>query len=191
MGEARRKKLAGLTSNSGETFDAVRRFWCGRNPGAAGDFKAPIGTVAVTLDVQGIPPSTCLIDAAKVSDVISEIDKITKGLDYYKVVRFTATEFSKAKQTGDDGPLQWVGLVALWTALHHPRMGEDMRKKVSAALRDKGKAHVTWQFSPNTGLAMALAEGFIDLEPIAAAAPQDRVLGFDYTRSDDPTPSRH
>jgi hypothetical protein len=53
-----------------------------------------------------------------------------------------------------------------------------MRKAISDGLRKDGKAHISWQFSPTTGLAMALSEKFVDLEGLAALAPQDSVTAY-------------
>ena len=187
MGEARRRKQAGTYPKPDDPFEAVRQFWCGRSrqAGPAEDFRAPVGTVAVTLDVQGAGPSTCIIDAANLVDAISELNRRLAGLDYHASVRFVASEFLKAKARGDDDTLSSVGLLCLWTALHHPKQGAAMRDAVSEALRRDGKTHITWQYSPTTGLAMALSEKFVDLEKIAAIAPKDTVYSYRAPRDDE------
>jgi hypothetical protein len=58
--------------------------------------------------------------------------------------------------------------MALWSALHHPTCGGRMRAAVSTSLRKDGKAHVTWRFGPDE-LALALADGFVDLDGLAAS----------------------
>jgi hypothetical protein len=186
MGEARRRKLAGTYPNLDDPFEAVRRFWCGRSTSEpVEDFRAPVGTIAITLDVHGAAPSTCMIDAAKLVDVMNKIEQFTAPLDYHQIVRFVGSELLRAKQAGDNKASEWIGLLCLWTALHHPKLGSEMRDAVSAALRRDGKAHISWQYSPATGLAMALAEKFVDLEGIAAAAPDDTVWGYTAPREDD------
>ena len=69
MGEARRRKLAGTHPQS-DPLEDLRRFWCGRQPGPVEEFTAPVGTIAITLDVQGVAPTTAMLDAAKVVDLI-------------------------------------------------------------------------------------------------------------------------
>jgi hypothetical protein len=179
MGEVKRCKTAGTYPAQDDPLAAVRRFWCGRTDGGrVEDFRAPEGTIAITLDVQGVAPSTCIVDAARVVDVIAEVNRLTAGMDYYRVVRFVGSQFLKAKQTGDDAAFKWIGLACLWTALHHPKVGADLRKAISDGLRKDGKAHISWRFSPTTGLAMPLSEKFVDLEGLAALAPQDSVIAY-------------
>jgi hypothetical protein len=44
MGEARRRKLHGTYPDPANSIEAVRRFWCGRDPGPVEDFRSPEGT---------------------------------------------------------------------------------------------------------------------------------------------------
>jgi hypothetical protein len=171
MGEAKRRRQAGTVPLLDNPPEALHRFWCGRpDAGPVEDFRAPIGTVAITLDIHGAAPSTCLIDATKLVDVMGDIGRLSEARDYYWVVRAIASEFLRAKQTGAEAPFLSLGLAAFWTALHHPQLGAPMRDAVSESLRRRGRAHITWQFSPTTGLAMALAEAFVDLEGVAELA---------------------
>jgi len=190
MGEARRRKAAQATRMpDGKDFAARRRFWCGQDVGPVEDFVAPFGTVAITIDVQGVAPSTCMLDASSIAGVVDQVHQLASSLDYRSLVRHVAAEFAKAKRPGGDASaFEWLGIVILWTALHHPDIGRDMRDGVSDALCREGKAHITWQFSPSSGLAMALGPGFIDLEPIAAAAPQGAVLKYFKPRDGDAEP---
>lgn len=186
MGEARRRKLAGTYPKPDDPFEAVRQFWCGRSQtsGPVEDFRAPAGTIAVTLDVKGAAPSTCMIDATKMVDMIGDVNRLFAGLEYYAGVRAVATAFREAKRAGDDAALMAIGPLCLWTALHHPKTGASMREAVSDTLRCKGKAHLTWQYSADTGLAMALAEKFVDLEDLAKKVPKDRVWSYVPPRDD-------
>jgi len=174
MGDAKRRKLAGTYPQPGDPLEAVRRFWCGRKPGRVEDFVAPEETVALTFDIEGVSPSTAVIDVAKVSDVLEKITETTRGLSYYDLVRLIAREFTKAKKAGDEGAFAWIGFIGLWASMNHPQAGEKMRKAVARRLRSDGKAHITWHFGSN-GLALSLAEGFVDLELASALAPKDRV----------------
>jgi hypothetical protein len=179
LGEARRRKLAGTYPSHDDPIEKLRRFWSGRTSGGpVEDFRAPVGTIAITLDVEGAAPSSCVIDASQLVDVMDRLHDLVSGLDYYAGVRFIAREFLKAKQSGDDSAFEWLGIVTLWSALHHPKQGSDMRKAVSEALRSDGKAHITWCFSPTKGLAMALAERFIDLAGLATHAPDNTVWSY-------------
>lgn len=177
MGEAKRRKLAGEYPQSGDPIAAARRFWCGRDPGPVEHFQVPQGLVGITIDVQGTAPSTYLVDAQAITDLATDIQRrVSKfGLNYRAIVRTIAEEFTKAKQAHDDTALQGIGPLSLWSALHHPDTGTLMRAKVSAELRDKGRAHITWGFS-DRGLAIALADKFIDLAGVLASAPRDRVV---------------
>lgn len=172
MGDARRRRLA---AQGTDAFDAIRRFWCCRDPGPAEDFVAPVGTVAITLDIAGAAPSTFLIDAAKVTDAIDQIGRASAGMSYYSIVRLLVDRFLTAKRTGSDADMKWIGLAGAWTSMNHPKFGTAMRTKVAAALRKDGKAHISWHFDHN-GLFMALADGFLDLDSFASNAPKDRQL---------------
>ncbi|MCL2430561.1 MAG: hypothetical protein FWD12_15145 [Alphaproteobacteria bacterium] len=177
MGEAKRRKRAG-TYGQDDPLAAARRFWRGREPGPAEAFQCPTGLVAVTLDVQGVAPATCLMDARDVTDTAAGIQRQIADLecDYYATVRFIAGAFAKVKQAAQpDVELQWIGPLTLWSALHHPGAGAAVRSKVSDALRNAGRAHITWQVS-NAGLAIAVADKFVDLDAFIAHAPRDQVF---------------
>lgn len=148
----------------------------------------PEGLIGITLDVMGTAPSSVLLDAANLVDVLDEVDRLAPKLGYYAKVHAAAREFVKAKQSRDDAKVPGIGLLSLWTALHHPRAGAIMRAKVSTALRDKGRAHITWQFS-TAGLAIALADQFVNLEGFIAHVPGNAVCA--YVSPDDPNPPQH
>ena len=169
------------------SFDAVRRFWCSREPGPAEDFIAPVGTVAITLDIANAAPVTCLINAAKITDIMTQISKFSATMSYYSIVRLLVDMFLAASRS--DADLTWIGLGAAWTALHHPKSGSVMRTKVATALRKDGKAHISWRFDPTAGLFMALAEGFVDLEKLASHAPRDQLTMVVNADPDDGEPS--
>jgi hypothetical protein len=175
MGEARRRRQAGTYPS--EPIEAARRFWCGRAPVTAEEFRAPIGTVAITFDIGGVDPSTAMIDAGAVGPLLPRLQAAVKGQSYYALVRLVAREFAKARRTDDDDAITWISLLGLWTALNHPRAGEQMRKAVSNSIRQDKTAHITWRFGPE-GLGLALAGCFVDLGELARLAPADRIAVY-------------
>jgi len=164
MGEAKRRKLAG-------TYPSC-------NCSQVEKFRAPKGTIAITIDVKGIAPATAVIDASAAVNMLEKITSATQSLSYYATVRHLAGELTRARRTGDHDAFRWIGCLVLWTSFNHPKIGNDMRKAVSEALRREGKAHISWFFSPTKGLVIALAEKFIDLEQIAAAAPSNVMFRY-------------
>lgn len=178
MGQARRRKLAGNYPSADDAFAAARRFWCSRDNVAAEDFVAPVGTVAITIDVEGIAPTTLMFDATKVAEIEAKAKELAAGLSYRPAVGNFAKMFVDARKQQDDRELTAIGIGILWSAFNHPQSGDQMRRRVSAALRKDGKAHITWHFSLRHGLAISLGEGFVDLEQIIAKAPKDRVIVY-------------
>jgi hypothetical protein len=162
VGEAKRRKLAGTYPQPDDPLAAARRFWCGRDPGHVEDFRCPEGLLAITLDVAGVAPTTFLMDAAKITDLAADIERrMSRGrLAYYTSIRAIADQFAKAKRAAQpDAAMQWIGPLALWSALHHPQAGALVRVKVSTALRNEGRA-----------------DKFFDLDAFIAHAPRDQVF---------------
>jgi hypothetical protein len=131
-------------------------------------FRAPPGTVAITLDVRGTPPSTIVFAAAELVDATAKAARL--GLNYYRAVPFIARQFQRARRRGNGATVRSAALLALWSALHHPTVGVQMRAVVSDALRRDGRAHLTWNFSRRHGLAIGVGQTFVDLDAIAAPA---------------------
>lgn len=177
MGEARRRQQTGTYPTQDDPQAALHRFWCRREPVAATVFVAPVGTIAITIDVENVAPCSCLLDAAKIMTVLDQVTAIARGMPYSSLVHAIAAQFTRAKLKGDDAALCGIGVAALWAAFHHPQGGAAMRQAVSDALRRDGKAHITWRFGP-AGLAMALAERFVGIDHLASLAPQDRVTVY-------------
>lgn len=177
MGEAKRRRAAGMYPRPDDPLAAAKRFWRGRNAGPVEHFRTPEGTVAVTADVQGVAPVTFVMNAADVTELAGAIQRhvADQHLDYRSLVRGLVQQFVKAKRAGDDDALNGLAPLYLWTSLHHPDFGCVTRTKVSAQLRDHNRCHISWQFS-NRGLMLAVAGQFVDLEAIAACAPPDRVF---------------
>jgi hypothetical protein len=173
MGEARRRKRAGIYPDVSSPAEKLRRFWQDRryDGGPIEDFRAPQGTIAITLDVQGAAPSTFTLDVTALVDLVDRVNDLVCKADYHGVVRHIAHAYLEAKQTGDDANFEVIGPLSLWSALHHPKQGAGMRAAVSEVLRRDGKAHISWCFSPTAGLAMGLSDKFMDLEGLAAVFP--------------------
>lgn len=152
MGEAKRRKLSGSHPSGGPVED----------------FRVPGGKVAITVDVQGEDPSTVMFDADKIADMMKGVEQVIGRSSYYPMVRGLAAEFAACKRKGAD--ITGVGIGILWSALYHPRSGKEMREGVSRDLREKGRAHITWQVTDD-GLAMSLADQFVDMGNLVAAAP--------------------
>jgi hypothetical protein len=174
MGEARRRKQAGTYPQQDDPLVALRRSWCGRDRIAAEDFVAPEGVVALTLDVERVNATTFVFDAAAIVAALDRVADIARSLTYHELVRLIARSFAEAKQISDETAFNWIGIAGLWTAFNHPQSGDLMRKAVSDSLRQNGKAHISWHVGPS-GFAVALADKFVDLDHVAALAPQDRV----------------
>ena len=182
MGEARRRKLAGTYPAADDPMEPVRRFWSGNTLTPVEDFRAPEGTVSITMDVAGAAPSTYTIEAAKIVDLIDGVARRIEGGNYYRIVRGIADHFVDCKRRGALSEMTNIGVLCLWSALRHPQQGASMRDMVSEALRRDGKAHITWHFSPTAGLAMALAEKFVDLEALLPLFPNDTVAAYGLPR---------
>ncbi len=176
MGEAKRRKAAGdypSHPSPDDAFAAVRRFWCGRDPGAASDFRVPEGTVAITFDVEGAATSTCIINSAIIAETVDKVAAAARTLSYPEIVRLIGREFLKARKAGDDSTIRWIAIAGLWTVFNHPKSGDTIRKAVSERLQEHGKAHITWRLSPD-GMALALSDQFVDdLEDIQRIVPKD------------------
>ena len=138
------------------------------------DFVCPEGTISMTFDVEGVDPSTCIIDPSGIGSALDRITELSRDLPYHGLVRFVAQEFTKAKQTGDQGAYAWIGLAGLWVVFNHPTNGEAMRKAVFVRLRRDGKSHISWCFGPN-GLVMGVAEKAPDTSRLTGTAGRPTV----------------
>jgi hypothetical protein len=164
MGDAARRKREGTYPDATDPIAAARRFWCGRNQVPVEDFRVPDGLLAITFDVAGAAPTTCMIDPSRLVEALEGAAAVIQQT-YYQTVRGTAYGLLQAKRQGDDETLPGIGLMGVWTAFNHPKSGDAFRRGVSRRLRETGKAHITWRFGP-AGLAMAMGDAFVDLEAL-------------------------
>src|SRR5215471_18600513 len=186
MGQARRRKLAG-DYPAQDDFAAIRRFWCGREPVPADEFVAPAGTLAITFDVTGAPPTTWLFDVARIVELEAEAQAALKasGMRAYRdFVAGLAAVYVKERPHRVEKTMSGIGLGGLWTALNHPELGAEMRAKVSQSLRTTGTAHITWRFDKQHGFALVLADHFVDMASVTAVAPRDCVIAYVSTSTD-------
>jgi hypothetical protein len=93
------------------------------------------GKLAITIKVGDESPSTVMIDADMVADIVRTIDQTAGRPPYDEVVQGLAATFVRCKQDGTD--LRSVRLGAIWTAFYHPELGAAMREAVSRELRDQ------------------------------------------------------
>ena len=182
MGEAKRRRTS---SAADDRLATAHRLWCGRTSGQVEDFRAPQGTIAITIDVQGASSTTLLIDSTTLVDLVDEIERYAGNLDYRPLVRFIARDFVRARRSNDTLRFRGIGAAVVWSALNHPDLGEVMRKGVADALRRDNRAHITWRYSPNSGLAMAVSDRGVDLEGVTTAAPKDTVMSVFNPRDDE------
>lgn len=149
MGEARRRKYGADTGGPGERF------------------RVPRDSMAITIKIHDENPTTLLFGSDTVAQLVRIVEQTAGRPPYDDFVREVAAAFITCKRA--DADLTSVGAAAMWTALYHPQIGAAMRAAVPRELRDKGTAHISWHLSEK-GLAMALADRFIDLDgPLAEA----------------------
>ena len=175
MGEAKRRKAAG-------------QYPAGQYPaGPVTEFRVARGQVGLSIDVEGSAyPVTLTVEAGQLIDILGRFDRMPRTR-YHSLVRGLAREFVAGLASGDD--VRGISLAMLWTALNHPDHGAAMRSAVSRSLRETGKAHLTWRYASDTGFAVALADGFVELdEPLRAAAaiPEPLSLVISRCQADEP-----
>jgi hypothetical protein len=107
---------------------------------------------------------------------------------YRDIVRWVARTFIKTDQGRvDEDDLFALGHTALWTVLNNPENGTYFREAISASLRSRGYAHVTWAYS-DRGFVFAIGESYTpDLDELAAITPKDSITVFDMTGDTPPT----
>jgi hypothetical protein len=131
------------------------------------DFHVPPGHIAATLDFAPRPPSTVVIDATKLVDVLNRLDLAFAGVSYSSVLAMFGRDFHKLKH---GKAMPGFELVPFWLAFRYPTGAEAVSRAVSDDLRRSGAAHVTIHAGIECGVAIAVAAGFVDLEkPLTAS----------------------
>ncbi len=77
-GEAKRRKMAGEYPDANDPLTAAKRSWCGRGPVPVEDFRVPEGLLAITFDVAGAAPSTCMISVAGLVEAMERATEIMR-----------------------------------------------------------------------------------------------------------------
>jgi hypothetical protein len=142
------------------------------------EYQVPRGKVALTFDVDGLPPSTALIDVEKLVDVVDAVSRrIVADKTYEQVLSLFVIAFKKAK--GDSSVGYATSVLGFWLALNHPKSGHEMRKLVADEIATNNRAHLTFFVAKERpGLAIAVAPQFVDLGTFVAAMPRDAVTMF-------------
>ena len=178
MGEAKRRKQAGTYPEPDDPLEAVRRFWCGRSAGPAEEFRAPVGTVAVTLDVQGAAPSI-LHDRRSEAGGCDERDRAVHhdtGLLPHRALRRVAVLRRSKVAT------IWHSSGSAWSACGRhciirnsglPCVTRFLRRWAATGRRTSHGSSRRPRF-----LAMVMAEGFVDLEGIRGTCTEGSCDGL-------------
>lgn len=151
MGEARRRRLAGQSPVE--------------------SYRVPPGRFAITIDIAGHNPSTVSLEAEKITELMRRAHAL-----WPKTMSFPTLVNGLAERFADDPDNAGAAIGIATTALYHPQQGAAIRQAVSQALAVNGKAHLTWNYNPRHGLAMAVGEHFVDLDKPLAAATEPVVV---------------
>ena len=157
MGQARRRKRAGTYPGAGPVED----------------YRVPNGQFGITINVAGADhPVTIILPTDKLAEVTQRAHQLCPpGVTFPSLVRALAEQFISALRIG--GKLDGIGIGVAMTALYHPQHGAKLRAAVSQNLRKNGRAHVTWTFDLRHGLAIAVADHFVELDNLLAKMPAD------------------
>jgi len=157
MGEAKRRRIAGTYPEAGPVED----------------YRVPNRKFGITIDVAGAEhPVTILFPTCKLTDLTQQAHHLCPPeIAFASLVRALAEEFITTLRAGKS--LDGIGIGMAMTALYHPQHGDKMRAVVSRSLRQTGRAHLTWAFNPQHGLAIAVADHFVELADTLAKMPPD------------------
>jgi hypothetical protein len=133
----------------------------------AEEFSVPDGMVAITLDIEHHGPSTLMLSARCLNDFVDMAAAELINRTYISVIREIALGFPLVRGR-DEGKSEALAIMALWSVFNHPQGGRTARKAVADALRQDGKAHITWRIG-STGLAISVAEAFFPLASVIDA----------------------
>lgn len=141
------------------------------------EFRVADGMVALTLDVHGINPVTVCVEAAKLDETLRHLDsvfdpegKARRGWAGYARLRsYVIASLRHASANGENMDAQC--LAGLWCVFNHPTGSGALRRRVSEALRQTGKAHITMACDARDAVAVALSETFVELNPLMSSAP--------------------
>jgi hypothetical protein len=153
--------------------------------------RVPEGKLALTLDISGLDPISAIIAVGEIERLVAEVDRRIRPFGSRHDVKthvFVRRGIDQAMRHGDDKLKEGVMLRVLWLALNHPHHGDHLRQKISQALRQDGKAHLTVTVDATKVWAFALAEKYVDMSQVLEALPHDEhfSLAFDKPTSEQP-----
>jgi hypothetical protein len=133
------------------------------------------GRIALTFDLAGHNPSTFEVDEGALTGIFSSLDRLVadNSYSYPQVLRVAEAALSSSQAGNRDGDN--ACLIGFWIAFNHPQSGARMREMVSDAMAEANPIHITLHGAAGGGIAMGLADRFIDLEPMLAEAKTDGV----------------
>lgn len=147
MGQAKRRKLS--------------MSWIPSQPVEA--FRVHNGKIGITIKVDTADPMSVMFDADKVPAMLAKIDRMPLRPAYYTMVEGLGHGFLKFKRGElSEEDLIGIGHGILYTAMYHPKIGQQMRNAVSRQLLEDGKAHISWTLS-KAGLILSLGKQYLDL----------------------------
>src|SRR3954466_7948699 len=102
MGQAKRRRKA--AAGSGEAAPPSMGQFIQSGP--VEEFRVPTGMLAITTEIDDHPPSTFMIEAAKVGDIAAKLKELHRHRmpRYGAVVDYIAKEVVKARQRGGPSP---------------------------------------------------------------------------------------
>ena len=133
-------------------------------------FRAPPGSVAMTLDLHKCEPVTIVVPAdclvalmAGVEDSLPTLTTTTGVARHLHLRSYLQQGLRRAQRAGSERNQETLGLLALWLALNHPDAASAMRQQVAEQLRLFGRAHVTIACNRRQAWGFALADQFASL----------------------------
>jgi hypothetical protein len=159
--------------------------------GTPEEFSVPDGMVAITLDIERHNPSTLMLSARFLNDFVDMAAAKLINRTYVSVIREIALGFPSVRGR-DESKSEAMAIMALWSVFNHPQGGKTARKAVADALRQDGKAHITWRIG-STGLAISVAEAFFPLASVidAQAKAGDSVVVAEFEAEPGAAPLLH
>jgi hypothetical protein len=140
-----------------------------RKTGRAEDFRAPAGCCAITIDIVGLTPTSCVIENVKLADLVRGFDGFAAKRTYAEVLNLFVAAFRRLKAGHDEA--ESACLMAWWLAFRHPTGGASMTTAVSDMMALGERVHITLHVgAAGRGLAIELSDRFVDLDLLAEHA---------------------
>lgn len=143
--------------------------------------RVPDGKIALTLDLHGPDPMSIVLDAVSLEGVLSLLDEEIWEAGGRRNDRRTHVILREAvalAMAEDDDSRMGAVTHVLWLALNHPDHADAIRAKVSDALREKGRCHLSVTVDARQNWAFAIADRWIDMSRAMAAVPDGLRVSF-------------